>query len=323
VTIRIRGLTVRERRLAVFAWQAGVTAMSLVGWMLATWAIATAWSQAGFDAHTYRQAGFAMLAGTSPYSGEYGGLEGFRYAPPLAILSVPAALVPFDVFKAGLLGLNVAALRFVAGSWRWAGLVLLYPWSINELFVGNINFPIAAAMYAAFRGSTAPLAFAGLAKISPFFVVPMLLRRGRPLGPALVTLVGALVLTAPALWLWPAWLSALSSTTTPAGALPVPLVWRLALAVVLLAAAWYGRRDWMAVLGATISLPVLWPSALVVLLAPIRLLIESLRPDRRFDRPEGTGPSSSQRQRSLSQTPIGLILRLRLRKKGVPATMRR
>jgi len=183
-TLVLRSRDDRLPALLRFAWRSGIVVFGLVGWMLAIVTLATVWSQSGYDAHTYWAAGRAVLAGASPYAGEYGGPEGFRYAPPLAALLSLPALLPFELFRLPLLGLNVVALRYVAGSWRWAGIVLLYPWAVNELYVGNINFPIAAALYAAFRESTAPLALAGLAKVAPMLVLPQLARQRRHLLPA-------------------------------------------------------------------------------------------------------------------------------------------
>ena len=272
------------RRLLTFAWSASVIAFALVGWALSLWTFVMFWPGAGYDAHTYWQAARDVVAGSSPYSGTYGGLQGFRYAPPLAALLAPGAFVSFDAFKLVMLALNVGALRYAVGSWRWAGIMLVNPLVLHELYLGNVNFPIAAALYAAFRSSTSPLAFAGLAKLSPFFVLPQLLRSGRRLKPFLVTLGAAIALTLPVLSLWPAWASALLTSPTPPGTLPFDLGPRLLLAVCLVAVAWYRRADWIAALAATIAVPILWPSTLVILLAPARMLVEEVVASRALGR---------------------------------------
>jgi glycosyltransferase involved in cell wall biosynthesis len=276
----------RTRALGLFAWRAGVLAFAAVGWTLAIRTLVVEWSQSGFDAHTYWAAGRAILAGASPYTGAYGGPEGFRYAPPLAVLFAVPAILPFELFRVPMLALNVLALRYVAGSWRWAGVALLYPWTVNELYVGNVNLPMAVALFAAFRRSTALLALAALAKISPLLAIPELMRRGRSLAPFAATLVLAVGITLPMLFLWPAWASALATTGTPGGAIQIPFLPRLALAVVLATAAWQRRLDWLAALAVIVALPVLWPSSLVMLIAPIRLLIEG-------DEPVSASPAGS------------------------------
>ena len=285
-------LSVRQSRLLSFAWRAGVSAFSIVGWALLVWTMVTLWSGAGFDAHGYREAAKDLLQGVSPYSGTYGDFGAFRYAPPLVVLFTPAALIPFDAFKVMMLVLNVAALRYAVGSWRWAGLVLVHPWSIHAMYLLNVNFPIAAALYAAFRSSTGPLALAGLAKISPFLAVPQLLRSGRRITPFLLTMTAAVALTLPVPWLWPAWVTALLTSAAPAGALHIAVDPRVAVAVGLLAIAWYRRTDWMAALAAAISIPVLWPSTLVVFLAPLRLWVEQMRRPARSQVGGRDGPLS-------------------------------
>jgi hypothetical protein len=264
----------RDRRLLVFAWRAGVIAFALVGWALFAWTFAAYWPGAGYDAHTYWRAAQELVAGRSPYSGAYGGLEGFRYAPPLAILFAPAAALSFDAFKVAMVAVNVVALRYAVGSWRWAGIMIVNPIVLHQLYLGNVNLPIAAALYASFRASSGPLALAGLAKLSPFLVLPQLARTGRRMRPFALWLGGAGVLTLPALWLWPAWITALFETQAPEGTLPFPFPPRLALALALLAVAWYRRVDWLAALAAAIAVPVLWASTIVILLAPARLLLE-------------------------------------------------
>lgn len=273
--------------LVRFAWRAGTRAFAAVGLALAAWVLLTFWSQAGHDALAYWLAGGSVLAGESPYSGTYGEIGVFRYAPPLAVVAAAGSLLPFGAFQLVLLGVNVAALRYVAGSWRVAGLVLLYPWSVNELLSGNINFPIAAALYASFRSTTAPLALAGLAKLSTFLVVPQLARSGRDLRPLIIAAAISAAITIPFLQLWPEWVSSLSGAETLGGALPIPLGSRLVAAAALLGLAWYRRREWMAALGAAIAVPVLWPSALVIFLAPIRLFVEQAgaRPRAGTERP--------------------------------------
>ena len=275
----------RNQRLIAFAWRAGVIAFALVGWALFAWTFLAYWPGAGYDAHTYWRAAQELVAGRSPYSGAYGGLEGFRYAPPLAILFAPAAALSFDGFKVVMVAVNVVALRYAVGSWRWAGIMIVNPIVLHQLYLANVNLPIAAALYSAFRTSSGPLALAGLAKLSPFLVLPQLARSGRRLTPFALWLAGAGVLTLPALWLWPAWITALLATETPAGTLPFPFLPRLVLALALLAVAWYRRSDWVAALAAAIAVPVLWASTIVILLAPARLLLEEWRARRSVAQP--------------------------------------
>ena len=62
----------------------------------------------------------------------------FLYAPPWAVLAAVASFLPLDLLSAILLGGQVLALRYIAGSWRVAGLLGWLPFVPRELVTGNV-----------------------------------------------------------------------------------------------------------------------------------------------------------------------------------------
>ena len=95
----------------------------------------------------------------------------FLYAPPWAILWAPISLLPIDLVVAGLLILQVLALRYIVGSWLAVGLVAWIPFVPRELATGNVDFLMAAAILAGIRGSGWPVSLFALAKFSPALVL--------------------------------------------------------------------------------------------------------------------------------------------------------
>ena len=134
--------------------------------------------------------------------------------------------------------LDLAGLRYIAGSWRAAGLWGLVPLTGFELVGGNPNFAIVAAILLAVRGSAGPLAVAALTKLGPVFALSL-----RGLRSFAIWLAVALAITIPWLALWPQWLAFLLSAPL-GGAWPVivPLVIRAPIAAILLATRRNGAR---------------------------------------------------------------------------------
>ena len=124
------------------------------------------------DLQAYLRAGDDLLAGDPVYVGRIGEIGTFSYAPPWAVLFAALAWLPDTLVFVGVMLGSLLALRYVAGSWLWCGLVLLYPVSAMVIWAGNIEFYIAAAIVLAARGHAGPLAFTALAKIAPILGVP-------------------------------------------------------------------------------------------------------------------------------------------------------
>ena len=201
----------------------------------------------GFDAYAYWAVDM-----TDPYTVPAGTFGAFTYTPIIARL--------FSVFS------------LVA--WRSALLVLAFPPVALELYHGNVQLLMAAAIALGFRYPVA-WSFLLLTKVTPgiglvWFAVR---REWRPLGIAL-GFTGALVLGSLLVdpQLWADWLD--ESILKTAGGAPlgqfsiaIPLAIRLPLAALLV--AWGGRtgRPWTVPVAATLALPILWPSGLALLAA--------------------------------------------------------
>jgi hypothetical protein len=244
------------RDLALAALSAGGVAFAVI--VLFEWIPISGARLGGGDIATYGQVGRQLLDGTL-YSGP--ALGSFLYAPPLAVVFAILSLLPAQAEHLLLGASEVLALRYIAGSWRGAGLLCWCPLVPVELATANINLLIAATIVAGVHGSGMGPALGALAKFSPAFALD---RRG--LRAFLLTLAVMGVLTLPWLWLWPAWIThmvgALGVVIGPQ--IPISLVLRLPVAAVLVAT----RRPWARALGAVIAIPGFYWLSLVVLVAP-------------------------------------------------------
>ena len=135
----------------------------------------------GIDLAAYLRAGDDLLAGNPVYIGQIGDPGVFSYAPPWAVLFGALAWVPDMVMQVGMMALSLLAIRYVAGSWLWAGLVFWYPVSVMVLLAGQHRVPHRGRHRAGGPGHAGPLAFTALAKVAPIFGGPPLrLARGGP-----------------------------------------------------------------------------------------------------------------------------------------------
>jgi hypothetical protein len=228
------------------------------------------------DTAAYWVAGLHLREGVAVY--QPGAIYlAFLYAPPFAVLAVPLSFIPLQPFAAGLLVLQVLALRYIAGSWRAAGLMAWLPIVPRELVTGNVDLLVAATLYASVRRiprSGYAVALFGMMKFSPTLTLIIGSRtRWRE------ALIGGVVLTAitvPVLHLWPEWVSILGSVSAEQ---VLPLFVRLPIGIILLAY----RRPWSVAGGAALLTPALYFHSLVQLLPAIRLGLDS-RSDDRNDR---------------------------------------
>ncbi len=242
-------------------------ALALAGWVVGVGTflvlIAPTGLEVGGDLEAYVRAGDDLVAGRSVYVGEIGEPGAFSYAPPWAVLFAALSWVPDMVMQVGIMVLGLLAIRYVAGSWLWSGLVFLYPVSVMVLLAGNIEFLIAGAIVLAAYGRAEPLTFMALAKISPMLGVPP--ARWRQV---VAVLAVSLLVTLPWLYLWPEWLDYLlrqpSSISVHIGP---PWYQRLPFALALLLL----RRPWAAALAVMVAIPSLWLGTLVILSAVVRL----------------------------------------------------
>jgi hypothetical protein len=226
----------------------------------------------GVDAYTYWTADPA-----SPYtSSAPGTAQAYFYSPAFAQLTAPIHLLPWTVFIALWTVLLTAALVWQAGLWTAIAL-LLVPVFV-DLTVGNIHLLLGAAIVLGFRWPWT-WAFLLLTKVTPGVGVLWFAfrREWRNLAIALgVTLAIAAASFAYRPDLWRAWLDLLVAATGAPDwtsfVVPIPVWFRLPVAVALL--FWGARTDrrWTVPVASCIALPVLWGNGFAMLVALIPLL---------------------------------------------------
>ncbi len=221
----------------------------------------------GFDAFAYWSVDAAH-----PYGETAGALGAFTYSPVIARLFDPFGTVPFWVFLWLWTALLVGTVIWLGGPWALP--LLAFPPVALELYHGNVHLLLALAIAVGFRFPAA-WAFVLLTKVTPgvglvWFAVRREWRRlALALGATLALVAVSLAVDATS---WRSWLTdSLGATATGAAlnqfSVPVPLWLRVPLAAVVV--AWGARTDraWTVPVGATLALPVLWPSGFAVLAA--------------------------------------------------------
>jgi hypothetical protein len=233
--------------------------------------------QPGIDLGAYLRAGLDLRAGQAVYVGQIGDATNFPYAPTWAVIAAAASLLPGALLQAGLMLVDVAAVRYVCGSWRAAGYVFAWPLTAFVMTSGNVDIVIAAAIVMAWREHAGPLALMALTKLAPALALPP--RRWRQI---VATAVVCFVMTVPWLHLWPEWIAyLLRQPALISISIPIPWYYRLPFALALIAVV---RRPWAAALAVTAAMPSLYLSTSVILIAPIRLYIDEYHESRRAPR---------------------------------------
>jgi hypothetical protein len=245
--------------------------------------------QFGYDVYAYWSVDLGHLYAQTPDA--LSGFGAFHYSPAVAQVLAVFHVLPWWLFLWGWEALLVATLVWLGG--RWTLYLLAFPPLVLELYAGNVNLLLAAAIALGFR-YPATWAFVLLTKVTPGVGVLWFAfrREWRQLVIALgATAAIVLVSFALAPALWGQWLTALTDLRgLTEGSLPMPLVLRLPLAA---AVVWWGARtdrSWTVPVAATIATPVLWigwPAWLVVLFGALPLLRERERvraPAREDDR---------------------------------------
>jgi hypothetical protein len=236
------------------------------------WSLMGAWPF--HDTVAYWLAGRHVLEAAPVYTG--GAFLAFLYGPPWAILWAPISLLPVDLVVAGLLVLQVLALRYIVGSWLAVGLVAWLPFVPRELVTGNIDFLMAAAILAGIRGAGWPVSLFSFAKFSPAVV---LLGAGRRQWRAAIVAGNVLIaITAPWWHLWPEWVAMLFSNPE-GGDSVIPLLVRLPIVAALVAV----RRPWALAAAAALLTPAFHFHSFVLLLPAALLLTDALRAGRRLN----------------------------------------
>lgn len=238
---------------------------SLLGYGMIVAVIAWSVTSRGWiapDVLIWDRTGDWVRSGLSPYSRDFDWHGLFVYAPPWAVLFSLTSWLPIGGQAGLVFAVEVAALRYVAGSWLRVGYLGLIPITGGELANGSFNLVLAAGILAAIRGDGRLAMFTALAKFSPILAV----RDWR--GAALVGGI-AFAMTLPMLGWWREWIETLLwMQSTYAVGYQVPLIPRLAVAVALAATG----KPWGRSLAAAIAIPAIY-SYSVVLLYPVAGLL--------------------------------------------------
>ena len=109
----------------------GIAGLSAIGYILCVEAllhhgIYTADGAGAGDVFAYWTAGRHLIEGGPIYGAGVGGYAAFLYPPPFAQLFAAFALLPFPVAVWAWRGIEIVCLRVAVGSWRSAGLALLF-----------------------------------------------------------------------------------------------------------------------------------------------------------------------------------------------------
>ena len=235
---------------------------------------------AAYDVHAY------WLAGGSdhPHAGTIASgfddsvnLYKYRYPPPLAQVFAILHLLPFPIVAGLWIGLLYAIVLVLGG--KWAPLVLLFPPTLAELYLGNVNLLIALAIVLGFRWpATWSVVF--LTKMTPGIGVLWFAfrREWRSFAIALgatAAIAAASFALAPQLWreFFDAMtVQAGAAIDVPPAAIQISLPVRLVLAVLVLAYGARTDRHWLVPVAATIAAPALWWNVFVILVACVPLL---------------------------------------------------
>jgi Glycosyltransferase family 87 len=225
----------------------------------------------GSDAYAYW-----AINPAAPYALREGAIGAFPYAPPMVRLFQPFSLLSWPEFWTLWMAILVGTVIWLGG--RRVLWVLAFPPVAFELYHGNVNLLIAAAIALGFR-YPATWAFVLLTKVTPgvgllWFLVR---REWRPLLIALgVTAAIVAVSYAVDGSLWPQWLGMLhDASAAPAselgGPLGIPLLIRLPAAAALIAWGGWSDRRWTVPVGATLAMPVLFIAVFSVLTALVAI----------------------------------------------------
>jgi hypothetical protein len=228
----------------------------------------------GVDAYGYWAADPA-----SPYGATTDGTLGaYFYSPAFAQFTAPIHLLPWQVFIAAWTVLLTAALVWQAG--LWTALALLLVPVFVDLTVGNIHLLLGAAIVLGFRWPWA-WAFVLLTKVTPGVGLLWFAFRREwrslaiALGATAAIAAGSFVIN-PGLWF--EWVDVLMATAGgPAWAfiVPIPVWFRLPVALAIL--FWGARTDrrWTVPLASCIALPVLRGNGFAMLVAMLPLLMRT------------------------------------------------
>lgn len=270
------------RALSHPAVMPGIALASAIFVVAMWWTAAQGAPFLGYDAHAYYDAAALDDPYRETIEGGFdaaGGLYEYKYPPPLAQVLAPVrwAGVPWPLFFAAWTALLLVSLAWMGR--RWTLILLLAPPVLGELWLGNLNLLLGAAVVLGMRWPAA-WAFILLTKITPgvgllWFVVR---REWGALALALAAtaaVAGVSFVLAPDLWadfVQAAGTQVGATVDVPRQAVPIPLPFRLLAAALLV--TWGARTDraWVIPIAVAISVPFLWWNALAVMVACVPLV---------------------------------------------------
>ena len=236
-----------------------------------------------------------LLDPAAPYALPNGLYGAFLYPPPMVRVFSPASLLSWPQFWLVWTAVLVATAIWLGG--RRALWVLAFPPVALELYYGNVNLLIGAAIALGFRYPAA-WSFVLLSKVTPgvgllWFAVR---REWRSLAVAL-GVSAAIIAVSLAVdgSLWGQWLEAVrrDSAAQLGDLLAIPLWLRLPLAAAVV--IWGARTDraWTVPVAATLAMPVLWVAVFSILAAIVAIERPALAPVPKGlsqDQPSGASP---------------------------------
>jgi hypothetical protein len=198
----------------------------------------------------------------------------YVYSPAFLQLISPLTSLPWQVFVAVWTAILVGAVAWLTGPRLLALGVLV---ASLELVGGNISLLLAVAIVVGFRWPAA-WAFVLLTKVTPGIGLLWFAVRGewRSLGIALGATLAVIAVSAlfmPAAWA--EWFTVLLSAAGRDGtwaAVPIPLWFRLPVAVAFIVWGARTNRRWVVPVASMIALPALWYGGLSMLLGVLPLL---------------------------------------------------
>ena len=228
-------------------------------------------SMVGADSHAYWMA--ARLPGTW-YDSPPTYRDAYLYSPVFAQVLWPLGHLPWPVFQVLWVVAQVVALGWLLSPLGWRRGLVLAPFFVTELLLGNLYLFFAAALVAALGRAPGALALPLLTKIAPGVVgLWFVLRRewGAAAWAAGTTLALVAVSFAVDPGAWVAWLSFLRDSSGDRGLL---VAVRLVLAAVLVVVAARLRWVWLLAPALILACPVLGGFGPVAVLAAVpRLLL--------------------------------------------------
>jgi len=229
---------------------------SLIGYGITIFVVAWSYANHGLapDLAIWDRVGDQVRSGISPYSSDFPSNSLFFYAPPWALAFGAVSWLPVGMQALLVFVLEVASLRYVAGSRLRVGYFGLCFVTGGELANGSFNLVLAAGILMAVRGDPWLAVIGALAKLSPVLAIRQWRR-------AVVVLLACAVLTLPVAGWWIDWVRQIEFASTLSMGFPIPELVRLPIALLILA-AWRSPRA--RILAAAIAIPQLTIYSLIL-----------------------------------------------------------